>query len=473
MSAEPVSSESSAESEYKAQIKKGTTSNLPPAAKNNLRATRRSQNASSSNTNGGPKPEPSHSPDPASLEMDVVEDPTMQRRGSSSLSEHSSNSPSPNPPKPTELPKVPSITSKLRGRAKSGASSSAPNSKTPFQEDPASADEAPPSASQPPSKKANGKRRARQSSSESELSDSDVAGPAKVRRGAGGGGAGGGGGDTKSPSDSDSDTVPSRSRSAKTSGARRGRGRPKKKATVVSETSNVGRFGQRPPAVASASKAKASPAPESGTGLRATRATVTLPAGYIEGVKNTRMSKPRSTSVDPVRGASEVAASPAEVVQGKAKKAAKAKELEKEKEREQEKEKNKEKEKEKEKEKDKEVEKEKEKEVVVIPAEPERALCAFFHPPFPLLPSELSTDSLSPKQPSDVRLMLETRSEPRNEPPSETLFDSSSQINSTRKLNSFDMATIRCFTSLTSSSRLKRIVALRNSLFFSNTRNGR
>ena len=61
--------------------------------------------------------------------------------------------------------------------------------------------------------------------------------------------------------------------------------------------------------------------------MRATRATVTLPAGYIEGVKSTRMTKARSESVPVAPEVEEP-----KVVEVKGKKAAKGKGKGKEKE---------------------------------------------------------------------------------------------------------------------------------------------
>ena len=79
----------------------------------------------------------------------------------------------------------------------------------------------------------------------------------------------------------------------------RGRGRPRGKRSFPPSRA-VPR-----PAAASAPNSRSKPNSASaseasgagGGGVRATRATVTLPAGYIEGVKSTRMTKARSESV--------------------------------------------------------------------------------------------------------------------------------------------------------------------------------
>lgn len=118
----------------------------------------------------------------------------------------------------------------------------------------------------------------------------------------------------------------------------RGRGRPRGKRTfpssrAVPSTSRV--------AATSTSKSKPNSASASesngamGGGVRATRATVTLPAGYIEGVKSTRMTKARSESVPAVVEPEVVEVKGKQPVKGKGK--GKEKEKREEEEREEEK----------------------------------------------------------------------------------------------------------------------------------------
>ncbi|KAL8284120.1 hypothetical protein RQP46_004869 [Phenoliferia psychrophenolica] len=107
----------------------------------------------------------------------------------------------------------------------------------------------------------------------------------------------------------------------------RGRGRPRggiKRGSVnsrvattsghTSETKKRGRGGANGSAFKGRAKPPGSPFDVGSPGVRATRATVTLPPGYIEGVKSARMTRPRSASSTPVpRATPQATAEPEEL----------------------------------------------------------------------------------------------------------------------------------------------------------------
>lgn len=105
-------------------------------------------------------------------------------------------------------------------------------------------------------------------------------------------------------------------------GAKRGGGKPRSAVSVsgghTSETTKKrGRGGSNAAAFKGRAKPPGSPFDAAGSpGVRATRATVTLPPGYIEGVKSARMTRVRSASSTPApRATPQATAEPEELLE--------------------------------------------------------------------------------------------------------------------------------------------------------------